>query len=317
MPHRSDGVIEEGRGGGAIWWVALGRVEGVGAATMLRLARLFGSPQAALFAPRDDLIARGELTPEQADQVVAQRSSLDSLRAELAAYARQGIHTLTIGDPSYPRPLLDLRSPPPLLYLRGELLPQDARAVAIVGTREPDAEGRRLARWLARAFASRGFTVVSGLARGVDTAAHRGALAARGGRTLAALGCGLFRIYPPENTVFAARVAARGALLSEVPPNTEVDRRLLLARDRIQAGLSRAVVVIQALRECGSIVAAQHAVHCRRLLLGVPWSKPPFSAGWERLQELGARPITADSDLDALTAEIDAWQPEPEQGQML
>ncbi len=177
--------------------------------------------------------------------------------------------------------------------------------------------GAMLARRLARDFAGRGFTIVSGLARGIDTAGHRGALSTKEGRTIAVLGSGLLRVYPPENTVLASQLARRGALVSEVPPDTEVDRRLLLARDRIQAGLSRAVIVVRAHQECGSIVTAQHAVHCGRLLFGVPSEVPRFGAGWRRLQGLGARPITPESDLDALAEEINAWEPPAEQHPLL
>ncbi len=310
-------LSERGRGGDAVWWMALGEIEGVGAATMLRLARVFGSPQQALAASREELVLRGGLTPSQADQAARLRGSVDRLSQQLYALRQQGIDTIVAGTPEYPRSLLDLRSPPPLLYLRGALVPEDARAVAVVGTRQPDREGRRLARHFAREFAGRGFTIVSGLARGIDTAGHRGALSTKEGRTIAVLGNGLLHIYPPENTVLAAQISRRGALLSEVPPDTEVDRRLLLARDRIQAGLSRAVIVVRAHRECGSIVTAQHAVQCGRLLFGVPATQAPFAAGWQRLQELGAHPITPESDLDALAKVIDAWEPPQDQRPLL
>ena len=308
-------MSERGRGGGAIWWAALSEVPGVGAATMLRLARVFGSPEAALAAPVEELIARGELTPEQAREVHSSGESMEALRARIEAYAQQGIRLISREEAEYPRALLDLRSPPPLLYVKGELRAEDTRAVAVVGTRDPNREGARVARLLAREFARRGFTIVSGLARGIDTAGHKGALEARG-RSIAVLGSGLLRVYPPENKLLARRVAQHGALLAEVPPDMEVDRRFLLARDRIQAALSRAVIVIQAHRECGSIVTARHAVQCRRLLYGVPWTKEPFLGGGETLQGLGARPITAESDLEEIAADIESWTP-PEGQQSL
>jgi DNA processing protein len=232
----------------------------------------------------------------------------------LARYARHGIALLSLHDPAYPRPLLDLPSPPPLLYVLGELVAQDVNAVAIVGTRSPDARGAELAGAFARAFAERGVTIVSGLARGIDTAAHRGALEAEQGRSIAFLGCGLLRLYPPENVGLAGRIARHGALASEVPPETEVSRGLLLARDRLQAGMSRAVIVVQAHRKCGSLVTARHARQCGRLVFGVPWEKPPFSEGWEELQKLGARPVTADTDLDRL---LDDAAPPPLEQQPL
>lgn len=303
-------------GGGAIWWAALGQVPGFGAATMLRLARVFGSPERAVKAAEEDLVTRGEVTPEQARLVRLEAARIAALEARLGAYAQQGIGLISLEEEAYPRALLDLRSPPPLLYVKGELLPQDARAVALVGTREPSQEGRRLARHLAREFARRGFTIVSGLARGIDTAAHKGALEGQG-RSLAVLGSGLLRVYPPENTLLARRIVEHGALLAEVPPEAEVDRRLLLARDRIQAGLARAVIVIQAHRACGSIVTARHATQCRRLLYGVLWTKEPFSGGWETLQGMGAREISAESDLDKIAAEIEVLVPPWDQQALL
>jgi DNA processing protein len=151
------------------------------------------------------------------------------------------------------------------------------------------------------------------LARGIDTAGHRGALAVEEGRTIAVLGSGLLRVYPRENQALAEEIAGRGCLMAEVPPETEVQAAHLLARDRIQAALSRAVIVVQAQAECGSIVTARHARRCGRRLYGVPWSRRPFSEGWEALARMGARPVSGDSDLDALAAEIEAEPEPPEQ----
>ena len=113
--------------------------------------------------------------------------------------------------------------------------------------------------------------------------------------------------------MLARQIAARGCVMAEAPPETRVNRRLLLARNRLQAALSRAVIVVQAHAECGSMVTARHAVQCRRTLFGVPWSEPPFSAGWERLREMGARAIKADADLDGVAEEIDRASGDPAQ----
>lgn len=310
-------VEDRGRGGAALWWAALQQVPGVGAATMLRLAQVFGSPQAAVRASENELTARGGLTPDQAAHVTALTEAIPALEARTAAWRSQGIELVAIEDERYPASLRDLRSPPPLLYLRGTLWKEDARAAAIVGSRDADQAGKALARKLGRELARRGFTIVSGLARGIDTAGHRGALEIEQGRTIAVLGCGLLRVYPPENALLAQKIARRGCLMAEAPPETEVDTALLLARDRLQAALSRAVIVVQAFAECGSIVTAQHAVKCGRLLYGVPWSKPPFSEGWERLRSMGARPLDEAADLDVLAAEIDAPPSAPPQQPLL
>lgn len=297
--------MSQSRSGDAPWWAALSQVRGVGAATMLRLARVFGSAEAAATASREELVARGGLTAEQAAQVVALAASCEQFAARLSDWAGRGIALVTMSDPEYPRGLLELRSPPPLVYVQGTLLPGDARAVAIVGTRTPTPDGTREAARLARAFAARGFTIVSGLARGIDTAGHRGALEAEQGRTIAVLGSGLLRVYPPENVGLAGQITRRGALLAEVPPEASVDRRFLLARDRLQAALSVAVIVAQAPRNCGSLVTARYAVQCGRRLFGLAWDTPQHAEGWKALQKLGARPLTGATDLDAIAAELD------------
>lgn len=306
-----------GRGGGALGWLALQRIPGVGPAAMLRLARVFGSPEAALDASPEELVARGRLSLEQARFVCAQKQTDLARSGEIAAWRSQGIQLITRDDDTYPRALADLRAPPPLVYVRGSLRPEDSRAIAIVGTRTPDRRGGALARRLGYEFAKRGFTIVSGLARGTDTAAHKGALRAEQGRTIAVLGCGLLRVYPPANGLLARSIASRGCLVAEVPPDTEVETKLLLMRDRIQAALARAVIVVQAHGECGSIVTARHAVRCDRLLYGVPSNEPPFSEGWRTLRALGARPITHDTDLEEIAREVDAHEAKPRQRPLL
>ena len=312
-----DRGVSRGRGGEGFWWAALQQVPGVGAGTMLRLARAFGSAEAAVRASAEELRGRGKLSARQARGVLAVREAEAALRRRIDGWAAQGIGLLSQEDGRYPESLRVLRSPPPLLYVKGTLEPREARAVAVVGTRSPSREGAAVARKLGRELARRGHTIVSGLARGIDTAGHRGALEAEQGSTIAVLGCGLLRLYPPENSLLAGKVASAGCLMAEVPPETEVRRELLLARDRIQAALSRAVIVVQAHGECGSMVTARHAVRCRRLLYGVPWSEPPFSEGWETLRSMGARPLTGEFDLDSVCAEIDGDSPGPPQERLL
>ncbi|MFB3880385.1 MAG: DNA-processing protein DprA [Armatimonadota bacterium] len=301
-------LTPRGGGGSAAAWAALQQAPNMGPATMLRLARVFGSPEGALGASADELVARGRLTTKQAEAIRWQGETRSAIEREIEDWRARGIGLVAMGEGAYPPGLADLRTPPPLLYVRGSLRPEDGRAVAIVGTRSPDRRGSSLARQLGRELANRGFAVVSGLARGIDTAAHRGALQVARGRTIAVLGCGLLRVYPPENGVLAKSIAERGCLISEVPPDTEVAAKYLLMRDRIQAALSRAVIVVQAHGECGSIVTARHAVRCGRLLYGVPWETPPFSEGWRTLRSLGARPITAETDLDEVARETDAHE---------
>jgi DNA processing protein len=310
-------VNERGRGGDALWWAALQQVPGVGAASMLRLARVFGSPQRAVEANIEELTARGGLSVEQAHRLKQAGADEAALRANIRTGRDEGIELVSLTDGQYPRSLLDLRSPPPLLYLRGSLHTEDGWGVAIVGTREPTRAAAAAAQRLARGLAERGYTIVSGLARGIDTSGHLGALEASRGRTVAVVGCGLGRLFPLENEALAQDIAERGCLVSEVPPDTEVQRALLVARDRIQAALSLAVVVVQARADCGSMITARHAVRCNRLLYAVPWPERPFAEGCEQLRSMGARVIQADADLDAVCAEIEESPLRPPQHPLL
>ena len=191
------------------------------------------------------------------------------------------------GDDGYPLHLRSVPDPPPL-HVRGALLREDALAVAIVGSRRASPYGLGVAETLARDLAARGVTIVSGLARGIDTAAHRGALAA-GGRTLAVLGCGLDRAYPPENRALAAEIAARGALLSQFPPGTPPLARHFPARTRIIAGLTLGTVVVEAAESSGALITAGLAGELGRLVCAVPGrTTSPLSRGTNGLIRDGA-----------------------------
>jgi DNA processing protein len=164
--------------------------------------------------------------------------------------AKQGIHVITWSDENYPRRLKEIAQPPPVLYCRGTLLPQDEWAVAVVGTRRPSAYGKRAAEELCSVLAQNSITVISGLARGVDSIAHQTALA-NNGRTLAVFGCGIDRIYPPENRRLAERITQQGGLLSDYPGYTP-DANNFPPRNRIISGLSMAVVVVEAGQTSGA-----------------------------------------------------------------
>ncbi len=279
-------------------WLALVSLPGIGGATGRKLIERFGSIEAA-FAAADAELAR--VPRLNADLVARLRAvSLDAIEAELAALADEGLGVLTWDDADYPGNLRDLSDAPPVLFVRGELRPEDADAVAIIGTREPTAGGLAAAEMLGRELAGRGLTVVSGLAIGIDTAAHRGALAAAGGRTLAVPGSGLRAIHPRQNAGLAERIARRGALLSEVHPNTPPSGPVLMARDRIISGLARAVVVVEAGERSGSLDTAKRAQRQGRPVLALPGSP-----GTDRLLAEGAAQLSQSAaDLDALAESI-------------
>jgi len=288
-------------------WLALNHIPGAGAVALRRLVSRFESPEAALEAPADELIGVGSLTLEQAREV--HRVAADPARFERLAQdlRRSGASVLTIEDDEYPTNLRLLRDAPPLLYVRGSLLAQDQAAVAIVGTRTPSGAGEVAAQAIGKVLASHEVTVVSGLARGIDGAAHRGALAA--GRTIAVLGSGIDRVTPKQHRGLAERIVRCGALLSEIPPHARASRESLLARNRIQAGLARAVVVIQCGTRGGSFATARRALQAGRPVFAVCWEEPEFAAGVERLCEMGAQAVTAGEAAD-LAAEC-ALAPAP------
>jgi DNA processing protein len=208
-----------------------------------------------------------------------------------------GIRVITWEDATlYPQNLLLCDDAPPVLFTRGNPQPSDSRAVAIIGTRTPRPESAELAQTLAYELASRGWTIVSGLALGIDAAAHHGALAANG-RTLAVLGSGLMRVYPPANHDLAHRIAADGVLLSELHPDEKVSPQHLIARNRITSGLSRAVIVVQSGEDSGSMSTARRARQQGRTVFAVLGG----DAGCEALLADGAHALEpAALDFDAL-----------------
>jgi DNA processing protein len=209
-------------------------------------------------------------------------------RDEIDRARRFGATVLTIEDEGYPPLLRASSDPPPLLYLWGELRPEDALAVAVVGSRRATPHGVSRARAIAGGLASAGFTVVSGLARGIDAAGHRGALEA-GGRTLAVLGSGLDRIYPAEHLKLAESIAARGCVLSEFPFGTPPHQRHFPERNRVIAWISWATVVVEAARDSGSLITADLALAEGRAVHAVPGSVgAPEAEGTNALLRDGA-----------------------------
>jgi len=277
------------------YWIALCSIAGIGPVRFQRLVELCGGAEAAWHASPFKLAAAG-----------LERRSIEALlnlRSHTTAHAiserlRQlGISTLTLEDDAYPANLREIADPPPVLFVRGALTGQDALAVALVGTRRATAYGTAVAERLATDLAAAGVTVVSGLARGVDTAAHRAAVDA-GGRTLAVLGNGLDQVYPPSNTQLAERIVHSGALVSEFPPGTPPDAINFPRRNRIIAGLSRVTVIIEAGDRSGALITADFALEQGREVLAVPGSiLSPTCIGSNDLLKQGATPVTCAEDV--------------------
>lgn len=211
------------------------------------------------------------------------------LRQDQARVAEAGLTVIVWGDAEYPTRLQSIASAPPVLYLRGTVTPEDDAAVAVVGSRRATAYGEDTARELARELGRRGITIVSGLARGIDAAAHRGALEV-GARTVGVLGSGLDQIYPPEHVGLAADVASAGAVCSEFPLGTPPLRLHFPRRNRIISGLSLGVVVVEAGVESGALITAHHALEQGREVFAVPGRvHARYSEGCHRLIKAGAK----------------------------
>jgi len=277
------------------YWVGFNLVKGIGARRMQSLLAYFGSAEAAWKAELEFLQSAG-LSPRLVNACVQMRGS-DSLKRTWDRIHALDIQVLTWQDERYPNRLADLDQSPPVLYIRGTLLPDDDWSVGIVGTRRLTSYGRQVTQEVAGTLARNGITVVSGLARGIDAVAHQAALAA-GGRTLAVLGCGVDQIYPPEHRSLAEQIMAHGALISDYAPGTPPDAANFPPRNRIISGLSRAVVVIEAGEQSGALITAAFAADQGREVFAVPGSIYAVqSKGTNLLIQQGARPLLAPQDI--------------------
>jgi DNA processing protein len=216
---------------------------------------------------------------------------------QLAALEKSGARMITILDDDYPEVLKRIYDPPSFLLLKGNFVPADDNAIALVGSRVCTAYGKQITEQLARGLVESGLTVVSGLARGIDSAAHRGALQA-GGRTIAVLGCGLDIIYPPENEALYDEIASSGAVVSEFPFGLRPEKFNFPTRNRIISGLSKGVVVIEAGKMSGALLTVQHAIDQNREVFAVPGNiNSAASAGTNELLKQGAIPVTSLADV--------------------
>jgi DNA processing protein len=269
-------------------WLALALIPEVGSATFYRLMQALSSAGAVLRANREAL-AQVPGVSRQVAQAIASFPWRDALDRELRVIETRGLGLRRFGDEGYPELLAAIHSPPPVLYLRGTMRSEDRVAVAIVGSRSASPYGTAIAEQISGELAQRGVTIVSGLARGIDAAAHRGALRA-GGRTLAILGCGLGVTYPPEHAELADQIAAQGALISEFPIFTPPKPSHFPRRNRIISGLARGVVVIEAGLDSGALITANYALEQGRDVFSVPGQVTSrFSRGCHQLIKAGAK----------------------------
>jgi len=267
------------------YWIALRAVEEVGCVGYRALLAAFSSPRAVFSAPARSLQTVSGIGPKTADHIRS-FSNWRMAEREVTLAAKHGVAVVTCEDPRYPRNLLNIYDYPPFLYVKGSLV-SDEVCVAIVGSRLASVYGRYVTEKISRELALKGLTVVSGLARGIDAAAHRGALAGKG-RTIAVLGCGLDVVYPPENEELAQAIAANGALVTEFPFGTPPNAPNFPSRNRIISGLSLGVVVVEAGEKSGSLITARIAAEQGRSVFAVPGAiEAAGSRGTNRLIKQG------------------------------
>lgn len=289
--------------------VALSQVTHIGPVRLGRLRERFGTLDRAWLADEREL---GRVLDERTWRaVIAARAKVDPA-AVLDRIERSGAQVATVLDEVYPRILREIPGPPPVLYYRGTLPAQDEPTVAIVGTRRATSYGREATTRIASDLAAAGVTIVSGLAKGIDGHAHRGALDAKG-RTIAVMASGVDIIYPPEHRQLAERIVESGALISDYPPGTKPDAPNFPARNRIISGLSQATVVVEAPARSGALITVGFAADQGRDVYAVPGSiLSNASDGTNKLLRQGATPLTSAADLldDLhLAPAIDAEEP--------
>ncbi len=269
------------------YWIALKLAEDVGAVLFNRLVETFGSPRHVLHASHKELLAVDRMTAKAA-RALTEFSNWDAVEREIEGTHESGISIVTAADSCYPSLLRTIYDFPPILYVKGSLTRDDIN-VAVVGSRRASTYGTFMTDRLSRELAMKGITVVSGMARGIDSAAHKGALSVQG-RTIAVLGSGIDVIYPPENKKLFEEISAKGAVISEYPLGTEPKSPHFPSRNRIISGMSYGIVVVEANERSGSPITARLALEQGREVFAVPGSiDAPGSKGTHRLLRDGAK----------------------------
>ncbi len=277
-------------------WLALALTPGLGARMAGKLLRAMGSPQAIFSASLTELEA--QRLPAAVAQALHTRQPLSAAAKELAQAQAAGIRLLTWDEPEYPLRLREIYDPPPLLYVRGNVDLLNRHTISIVGSRRPTPYGNQMAERLAQDLADRGLVIVSGLARGIDSSAHRGALKSSSGATIGVLGCGVDVIYPKENKKIFAEMEQRGAIVSEFALGTFPGPQNFPIRNRIISGMSLGVVVVEGAEYSGSLITARLAMEFGREVFGVPGNATQLTSfGPNQLIKQGAKLVTSWEDV--------------------
>lgn len=291
------------------YWVALNSVPGVGSVFIKRLLDRFQTPEAVFQASMKELLEVEGLGVKVASEI-RKGPSEQAVKKELSSLEKSGGRIITLKDEVYPPRLRDIYDPPALLYLKGELKKEDELAVSIVGSRKTTPYGRWITEKISQTLVRYGVTIVSGMARGVDSVAHWGAISG-GGRTLAVLGCGVDVVYPPENRNLFAKIIEQGAVLSEFPMGSPPEGGHFPKRNRIISGLSMGVVVVQAGPDSGSLITANYALEQGREVFAIPGNVgADGSRGTNRLIKDGAKLVESSEDI--LEEILPQWRREKE-----
>lgn len=276
--------------------IGLSLLPGIGPARFRRILDHYGDPERAYRAPEAELERLG-VDAKALPLLIERRRSLD-LDREMERIERLGVRLLAADDSGYPRRLREIYNAPPILYVRGDLLPEDEQSLGVVGSRSPTTYGRELAARIVPELVRGGLTIVSGLARGIDSIAHHTALDA-GGRTIAVLGCGIDVVYPAENRRLYERIPKAGGIVTEYPLGTKPDAYNFPARNRIISGLALGCIVVEAQATSGALITADYALEQNREVFAFPGrATDRGSAGCNRLIREGrAKLVTATEDI--------------------
>lgn len=276
--------------------LALNLLPKIGPVRVRRLLERFGSPERALMAKSNEILQLDGFGQDMAETVSHWEDQID-LQKELSRIQELGLTILTQEDDLYPSLLKQIHDPPIVLYVMGGLTKRDHNAIGIVGSRGATAYGMAMTKKLSFQISYAGYTVISGLARGIDTAAHEAALAAKG-RTVAVIGSGIGKLYPPENQALAEKIATQGAIVSEYPVDRVADKQTFPYRNRIVAGWGCGLLVVEAPARSGSLITAQQAADMGRTVYAIPGNiDRPTSMGCNRLIQQGAKLVTDGADV--------------------
>ena len=276
-------------------WICLQQIHGLGGQGICKLLRRFGNPENVFTASHKEL---SQIVPEAITSLIKQGPNLENATLSLEWLEKDDNHLITLADERYPQALLEIPDPPPILYAKGDLSCLTMPAIAVVGSRNASVQGEKNAEGFAFSLSEHGFCIISGMALGIDGAAHRGALRNKQGKTIAVVGTGLDIVYPAKHRELAHRIVAQGLVISEFPIGTPSRPQNFPRRNRIISGLSLGCLVVEANTQSGSLITAKCAAEQGREVFAIPGSiHSPMSKGCHELIKQGAKLVDCIKDI--------------------